>query len=268
LQPLRAWLQETLDELFFVEARLPRTVRTLLWPPGRLTGEWWNGRRASYVSPLRLYLLAAVPFFLLASVASGEIDWGRVDFFQIVVVGAYESATGLSGYEPLPPLAADLASDSAARAEWQREFEARRAEYRARQERESAEINAGLRRVVDMLPVLVGLLMVPLLALLLRFTEASRASFVAAVVYSLHLHAVGYLASGFGWLLGAPLALGMLLTTVYFIGAQRTLGTGTLPRALVRGGTIAVAYVLLFGGVYLGSVLMVTTLAPGLLFPG
>lgn len=268
LQPLRAWLGETLDEVFLVEARLPRSVLALLWPPGRLTAEWWSGRRAAYVSPLRLYLLAAVPFFLVFSARSSEVEWGQEDFFEIVLVGAYETATGLAGYEPLPPLPPELAADSASREAWQREFQARREEYRLRFDRQNEQIIAGLRRTVDMLPVLVGVLMIPLLAVLLRATGASRESFVAATVFSLHLHTIGYVASGIGWLLGAPFVLGMLLTTAYFVGAQRTLETGTSFRAFVRGGTIAFGYVLLFAVVYIGFVVAVTNWAPGLLFPG
>jgi len=56
------WLRELLDELT-LDARLPRTLVLLVTRPGFLTQEWREGRRARYVSPLRLYLLASVFFF-------------------------------------------------------------------------------------------------------------------------------------------------------------------------------------------------------------
>ena len=54
-----------MEELFFVEAKLPRTLRRLVWRPGDLTVEWNRGRRAAYVQPFRLYLGTALLFFLL-----------------------------------------------------------------------------------------------------------------------------------------------------------------------------------------------------------
>lgn len=60
------WLHEVMDELFFVEGKLPKSIVLLLTRPGALTLEWVAGRRAQYVSPFRLYLLSAVVFFLVA----------------------------------------------------------------------------------------------------------------------------------------------------------------------------------------------------------
>ncbi|MDP2957813.1 MAG: DUF3667 domain-containing protein [Longimicrobiales bacterium] len=59
-----AWIKEALGELLGADGKLPRSLRALAWPPGELTLEWHRGRRARYVSPLRLYLAAALLFFL------------------------------------------------------------------------------------------------------------------------------------------------------------------------------------------------------------
>ena len=48
--------------MLLVEGRLPQTLATLAIP-GKLTQEWLGGRRSRFVSPLRLYLLTAIPFF-------------------------------------------------------------------------------------------------------------------------------------------------------------------------------------------------------------
>lgn len=64
----RAWLAETLDELFFVGRKLPRSLTALLISPGLLTVEWSAGRRARYVRPLRLFLLALALTFVYARV--------------------------------------------------------------------------------------------------------------------------------------------------------------------------------------------------------
>lgn len=47
-----------------------RTVLALLFKPGFLSREYFEGRRAAYVPPLRLYLIASVTFFFLMSAES------------------------------------------------------------------------------------------------------------------------------------------------------------------------------------------------------
>lgn len=54
------------QELSGWDGRLARTVRLLLLRPGALTVEAMEGRRVRYVSPVRLYLLASLAYFLCA----------------------------------------------------------------------------------------------------------------------------------------------------------------------------------------------------------
>lgn len=61
---LRRWIGEQLEEHLSVDAKVPRTLRSLFFQPGFLTREYLNGRRARYVRPLQLYLLAAALLFL------------------------------------------------------------------------------------------------------------------------------------------------------------------------------------------------------------
>jgi hypothetical protein len=62
---VRDYLRDAAEELFSLDGKVLRTLRVLLFSPGRLTTEYLAGRRARYVSPLRLYLLASVAFFTL-----------------------------------------------------------------------------------------------------------------------------------------------------------------------------------------------------------
>lgn len=54
------------QELSGWDGRMARTVRTLLRRPGALTVETMEGRRARYMSPVRLYLIASLVYFLCA----------------------------------------------------------------------------------------------------------------------------------------------------------------------------------------------------------
>lgn len=56
-------------ELSGWDGRFASTVRALVRHPGMLTREFLEGRRARYLSPLRLYLLASLAYFVLAAAA-------------------------------------------------------------------------------------------------------------------------------------------------------------------------------------------------------
>jgi len=65
---LREMIGDAWHEFSGWDGRFVRTLRMLVHP-GALTLEILEGRRARYVSPLRLYLAASVTFFLIAAVA-------------------------------------------------------------------------------------------------------------------------------------------------------------------------------------------------------
>jgi len=70
--PLSELLGEAASELFALDGRMARTVLPFFFRPGYLTAEYLAGRRVRYSSPLRLYLLTTLLFFLLAASGSGE----------------------------------------------------------------------------------------------------------------------------------------------------------------------------------------------------
>lgn len=69
-------------ELSGWDGRFASTVRALVSRPGMLTREFLEGRRARYLSPLRLYLLASLLYFVIAAAVpdiSGESAPGGVN---------------------------------------------------------------------------------------------------------------------------------------------------------------------------------------------
>ena len=60
---------EAFAELSGWDGKVAETVRALLRKPGKLTIEFLEGRRARYLSPLRLYLMCSVIYFLIAASA-------------------------------------------------------------------------------------------------------------------------------------------------------------------------------------------------------
>jgi hypothetical protein len=62
-------LHEGLHEFAHLDGKIFQTLRLLIARPGALTVEFLAGRRARYVSPVRLYLTCSLVFFALAAVA-------------------------------------------------------------------------------------------------------------------------------------------------------------------------------------------------------
>jgi len=61
-------VHDVTHELLHVDGRIFQSMRLLLARPGFLSREYFEGRRTRYVSPIRLYLIFSVVFFLVAAV--------------------------------------------------------------------------------------------------------------------------------------------------------------------------------------------------------
>lgn len=68
------FLGEATEDLTHADSRLWRTLLALLLKPGFLTREFIDGRRASYLPPVRLYLVLSVAFFLLAAAGGARVE--------------------------------------------------------------------------------------------------------------------------------------------------------------------------------------------------
>ena len=60
---LGAFLKETTEELTHWDGKVLATLRTLFLRPGALTIDFLAGRRARWLSPLRVYLICSVALF-------------------------------------------------------------------------------------------------------------------------------------------------------------------------------------------------------------
>lgn len=64
-------VNEFIGEMFELDSRLFRTLKSLLFKPGHLSSEFSRNRRAAYMSPVRLYLFTSFLFFLVLSISAG-----------------------------------------------------------------------------------------------------------------------------------------------------------------------------------------------------
>lgn len=73
-------VRELLEDFVDLDSRFLRTLRPLLFHPGKLTRDYLDGRRFRYTPPLRLYIFSSMVFFILAATLAGDaIDFSRAD---------------------------------------------------------------------------------------------------------------------------------------------------------------------------------------------
>jgi hypothetical protein len=66
-------LRELLEDFVDWDSRFMRTIKPLLFRPGKLTRDYLDGRRFRYVPPLRLYIFSSIAFFFLAALVTGDM---------------------------------------------------------------------------------------------------------------------------------------------------------------------------------------------------
>lgn len=65
-------LREMLADFLDFDSRFARTMKPLLFHPGKLTRDYLDGRRFRYTPPLRLYIFASMAFFLVAAMLASS----------------------------------------------------------------------------------------------------------------------------------------------------------------------------------------------------
>jgi hypothetical protein len=74
---IAAFFHDLVHGVFHFEGKIWRTLPMLAWHPGRLTREYIDGRRASYVSPIALFLFVVFLTFALFNLASSPLHFDQ-----------------------------------------------------------------------------------------------------------------------------------------------------------------------------------------------
>jgi len=171
------------------DGALWRTLRLLLLSPGRLTAEYFVGRRRRYVLPLRLYLSASFVFFLVVKV------FGSVSSFQLQVAPAIDSHGRPITAAGNPAEYASIAEmrgcvEKKGSCSWAR---TRSAEVGLQAASLSEHPDELSHRLLGLAPYVVFVLL-PLFAAIVMLAYRSRGlPYGAHFVFSLHTHAFWFL---------------------------------------------------------------------------
>jgi hypothetical protein len=218
-------LHELAHELLHVDGKIARSVYLLFTAPGALTREHAAGRRASQVSPIRLYLLFSVVYFAVAAFTPS--------MNLRLTVGAQHQ----SGYtfETKP---VERHSDPE---------ELRKLGFKSDDELRQAASDA----IVHWMPRALFLL-VPLFAGIVGLVvRRSRQKYPQHLYFALHVHAAWFLLLALAsaarlvpvaWV-GSAVAMGIVVWMIaYFVLALRRAYGVTIGGALWRTAAVAVTY--------------------------
>jgi len=156
------------EELFQLESRLWRSLWLLFRKPGLLTREYNAGRRVSYTTPLRLYLIASVVYFFFGGVMPQRSE-PTIKFDP-------PTATDQQEIEKAPPFVRNVL---------ERAMEAQKDPKAAGRRVQQALAEWGPRIAAGLVPWLAFLTWI--------FFRRPKLFFVEHLVFALHTHATAFL---------------------------------------------------------------------------
>jgi hypothetical protein len=77
IRPLPSMLHDVADTIFNIDSRIFRTLLPLYFRPGRLSNEYFIGRRTRYVTPFRLYFFMSVFAFFVIQFGLNDLQLGQ-----------------------------------------------------------------------------------------------------------------------------------------------------------------------------------------------
>ena len=232
---LSEFVRDTTCELTDWDGKIPSTLKALFLAPGSLTIDFIAGRRARWLSPLRVYLICSVAYFVSEPLVEAVTGQAGREIAQVRITNADGSRT-LS-----PEMRREIEAGLPARV-----FGVDRLERAAQN---SAALN---REVKTVLPKAMFLLL-PVFALLTRAVWKRRMPRYPMHLYvALHLHAAWFgvltlltLLSGFT---ASPIARGIAGAAAlgyaiwYGLLTARRVFQDSWPLTLVKSGMVAGGY--------------------------
>lgn len=205
---LHDFAHEATHEFLHLDGKILQTMKLLVAKPGQLTVEFLRGRRARYISPLRVYLTVSLIFFTLAAILPRGLDGA------VVVKGG---KPGLKG---------------------DTDFERRLVTGMQKTDRDPALLG---NEILHHLPkIMFGLM--PVFALVIwAFYRKQQPFYIPHLYYSVHFHAFVFLVMAVYLAIHRagvpkPIAAVLILAVIpyHFLALRRVYG-GTVGATLLKG---------------------------------
>lgn len=193
-RPIWSLVGETISDTFTLDGRLARTLPILLFRPGRLTKNYTDGKRARYVPPFRMFLLASLLFYLMLFTLVTPGKWiNSMDTdTRSEIQKSLSEDPSIEDMDEATRMQLERANiDAQAAAEYQDELETQVTNILDHPDQFAAEIEKWLPRL--------SILLVPLTIIALVLLHAWRTKLYVYdhAVHALHLHSWIFLTGAF-----------------------------------------------------------------------
>ncbi|MEL7109664.1 MAG: DUF3667 domain-containing protein [Pseudomonadota bacterium] len=266
-RPIVDLIGETIGDTFTWDGRIARTLPVLLFRPGRLTKNYTEGKRARYVPPFRLFLLASLLFYLIlfAIVPPGQYmnvdEETRAEITQGIVDGRTDQAAQAiqeSTRERLDRANISVEAPDAIRGDIENQIVA----VLENQDQFAAQLENWLPRL--------SILIVPLTIIALTFLHIWRRSLYVYdhAVHALHLHSWIYLTGAFLMLAGPYLPSIVLWGFLigFFVYVWRSLAVVGSTGAIMSG--LRFFLLLIFWQIVIAMIIVATVIVSGMSVDG
>jgi hypothetical protein len=266
---VRELATDAFQELSGWDGRIATTVRALLARPGKLTVEFLEGRRARYLSPLRLYLTASVAYFVLAAASPDvRLPSGKLLFMGIRVGASTDGAAsrparvaGAAG----AALANEPVLTDSARSEILAEIASAPAVMQPFLRRSLEDPDGFKRALIETMPKMLFVLL-PVFAAIVGLVYRGR-KYPEHLYFAIHLHAYIFAVlavtelvkfTGLAYAVIAIAAIALPSIPLYAVLALRRVYGNTFGRTLVKSAAIAAVYSVTAAIAFVGTVYWVS----------
>lgn len=247
---VRELVTDAFWELSGWDGRFAGTVRALLLSPGRLTTAFLEGRRVRFISPLRLYLVASLVYFLVAASAPNLRPNGVLDAPGITISTGKETAASRVTSATMDARSGDITPEERAAA--MKDIERAPAILRPVLRRGVTDPNGLKKNLLTSMPRVLFAL-VPVFAAIVGLFFRRR-KYPEHLYFGLHLHAFIFAAltvtalAKFTYvvpLAGIVSAIMALWIVTYGVRALRHVYRESLARTMAKAAGIGVLYALM-----------------------
>lgn len=209
---------EFFQDYFTFDSKFIRTLRPLLFTPGKLTEEFSSGRLANYVPPVRLYVFASLVYFFLLGMSFFESDNHELSF-------AYNIGSVFDEEQiKLDPILTESENNKVA-GNWLKEI--------LKGQREYSKMPFAIQKSIVLKSISILMFcLVPLMSFLFYFLYRRRRQYyVESLVFSFHVHTFLIISSILHFFIKvfimniSPLLIYLLFLIYLFLAIKRFYGS-------------------------------------------
>ena len=181
------FVNEFLSNNFNVDSKIFRTLKVLVFYPGKLSKEFLEGKRSSYVTPVRLYLIISLVYFTVLSFTNiGGVKIHETGREKDRVVFGFDE-TDTTSVSELIAVDSISVSDTVVPSSFENFLKSKLKRLQNKQGRK--EFNAILRSYISM-----GMfILIPLTALILLLLFYKNSFYIQHLVFIIHLQSLMFI---------------------------------------------------------------------------